>query len=137
MTWSPSTSTGTWPRGLMARKAASFCSPLCSLTITGSKSAPAVSSRLWGTKEQAPGAKYSFMDMASPRSAAGPQGFAGQREVQFTQARAQGVVNGRQLQPLALEFRPLLHHVGGAHAALGQRRELRIGGRFAREIAEC
>src|SRR3954471_10577395 len=101
MTWSPSTSTGTWPRGLMARKAASCCSLLCSLTITGSNAAPAVSSRLCGTKEHAPGAKYSFMVMASPGSAAGPQGFGAERELQFVQARAQGVVHRRQLQALA------------------------------------
>jgi hypothetical protein len=56
-TCSSSTSTGTWPRGLIARKAGSFCSPLCSLTITGSNWAPAASSSACGTKEQAPGAK--------------------------------------------------------------------------------
>jgi hypothetical protein len=62
---SPSTSTGTWPRGLMARYSGEFCSPLCSLTITGSNGAPAVSSRVCGTNEQAPGAKYSLRLIAN------------------------------------------------------------------------
>src|SRR5690349_16678452 len=95
----PSTSTGTCPRGLMLRNAASFCSPLCSFTITGSNSAPAISSSACGTKEQAPGAKYSFIDMTSlqsGRSAAGPQGFGVQGSGQLGQPRAQIVVHGGQ-----------------------------------------
>ena len=50
----PSTSTGTWPRGLMALYSGLFCSLRCSFTATGSKVAPAISSMLCGTNEQAP-----------------------------------------------------------------------------------
>ena len=55
------TSTGTWPFGLIARYSGDFCSPLCSFTIFGSKSWPLaalIASRATcGTNEQAPGAK--------------------------------------------------------------------------------
>ena len=55
-----STSTGTWPRGFIARYSGLRCSPLCSLTMTGSNGTPASSSMACGTKEQAPGAKNSL-----------------------------------------------------------------------------
>ena len=53
------TSVGTWPFGLSARYSGARCSPLCSLSMRGTKSSPVaalmVSSAAWGTKEQAPG----------------------------------------------------------------------------------
>jgi hypothetical protein len=48
------TSVGTCPRGLTARYSGLRCSFLCSLTATGSNVAPASSSMVCGTNEQAP-----------------------------------------------------------------------------------
>src|SRR4051794_33821601 len=109
---SPSTSTGTCPRGLIARYSGESCSFLCSLTSTGSNGSPLASSRVCGTNEQAPGAKYSLrvMRFSLESSAAGPQRLAGQRRPQLVQPPAHRLVDRRQREPLAAHLGPLLHH---------------------------
>src|SRR3954466_5781371 len=97
-----STSTGTCPRGLIARNSSSRFSCLCSFTSTASKGAPLVSSSACGTNEQAPGPKYSFRDMASllqwHDSAAGLQRLAVQRRLQVVDPGPQRFVDGGELQ---------------------------------------
>src|SRR5258708_30123913 len=69
-TWSPSTSTGSFPAGLILRKLGSRCSPAMRLTVTASKSTPN-SCKVHRTRIDRVGANSNSF-MASSVAALGP-----------------------------------------------------------------
>src|SRR3569832_739502 len=117
-----STSTGTCACGLIALYSADSFSRLCSFTITGSNAAPLASSKVWGTKEHAPCAKYSFIVMGAflESSAARTQRYGSQRGTQLVQPGPQRVVNGGDLQQLAFGLLAFALDLGRLHATHGQ-----------------